>query len=56
MTYEEIIKGLEKAKDTIYIHEMGNDMYYSSNQWKEDKEELYFWEQKQKEFIMQEGK
>lgn len=50
MTYEEAKAGLEKIKQRILIHEMANDMYYSSYTYKLDKEYLSFWENKVKEF------
>lgn len=50
MTYEEAKDGLEKIKQKMLVHEMGNDMYYSSRQYREDKEDLLFWENKVKEF------
>lgn len=49
MTLEEAKKALERAKDVQYTHECGNDMYYSSHQYQEDKEDIEYWENKVKE-------
>ena len=49
MTLEEAKKGLERAQQRQYVHECGNDMYYSSQQYREDKEEIKYWEAKIKE-------
>lgn len=49
MTLEEAKKGLEKALARQYEHECANDMYYSSQQYRDDKEEIKHWETKIKE-------
>ena len=49
MTLEEAKKGLERAQQRQCDHECGNDMYYSSQQYREDKEEIKYWEAKIKE-------
>ena len=49
MTLDEAQKGLERAQQKQFEHECGNDMYYSSAQYREDKEEIKFWEAKIKE-------
>ncbi|MCH5201890.1 MAG: hypothetical protein J1F17_01660 [Oscillospiraceae bacterium] len=43
LTLEEAKRELEKAYERQSIHEVGNDMYYSSNQYKEDKQDIQFW-------------
>ena len=49
MTLEEAKKGLERAQQRQFEHECGHDMYYSSQQYREDKEEIKYWEAKIKE-------
>lgn len=49
ITLEEAQQALERALTRQYEHECGNDMYYSSQQYREDKEEIKFWEAKIKE-------
>lgn len=44
MTLEEAKKGLERAQQRQFEHECANDMYYSSQQYREDKEEIKHWE------------
>ena len=43
-TLEEAEKALERAKQRQYEHECANDMYYSSQQYREDKEDIKHWE------------
>lgn len=45
MTLEEARKGLERAQQRQFEHECGNDMYYSSRQYQEDKEEINHWKE-----------
>lgn len=40
MTLAEALIGLQKIKDKIELHEMANDMYYSSAQHVEDEPSL----------------
>lgn len=49
ITLEEAEKALERALERQYIHECANDMYYSSQRYREDKEEIKHWEAKIKE-------
>ena len=49
MTLEEAKNALKKAQQRQFEHECGNDMYYSSQQYREDKEEIKHWEAKIKE-------
>lgn len=49
ITLEEAQQALERALERQYERECGNDMYYSSRQYREDKEEIKFWEAKIKE-------
>ncbi len=49
MTLAEALIGLQKIKDKIELHEMANDMYYSSAQHVEDEQELEFWKKRVKE-------
>lgn len=44
MSLEDAKKGLEKALTRQYEHECANDMYYSSQQYKDDQEEIKHWE------------
>lgn len=48
MTLAEALIGLQKIKDKIELHEMANDMYYSSAQHVEDEQELKFWQKELK--------
>lgn len=48
ITLEECKKALENAEQRMFEHECGNDMYYSSPQYREDKEEIEYWENKLK--------
>lgn len=50
MTLAEALIGLQKIKDKIELHEMANDMYYSSAQHVEDEQELKFWQKRVKEW------
>ena len=50
MTRDEIVERLEKAENRKWMNEIGNDMYYSSPQYKEDELEIQHWEEKLKEF------
>lgn len=43
ITLEEAQQALERALERQYIHECGHDMYYSSQQYKEDEEEIKHW-------------
>lgn len=43
ITLEECKKALENAEQRMFEHECGNDMYYSSPQYCEDKEEIEHW-------------
>lgn len=43
ITLEEAEKALERALERQYVHECTNDMYYSSQQYKEDEEEIKHW-------------
>lgn len=45
ITLEEAQRALERALERQYIHECGNDMYYSSRQYRDDKEEIEHWEE-----------
>lgn len=45
ITHEEAEKALERALERQYEHECGHDMYYSSQQYKEDQEEIKHWEE-----------
>ena len=45
ITLEEAEKALERALERQYEHECGHDMYYSSQQYKEDQEEIKHWEE-----------
>lgn len=45
---ETVLSGLQWAKSQEYIHECGNDMYYSSPQRKEDLELIKHWSDKLK--------
>lgn len=49
MTLEEALNALDKAKRKQYEHECSNDMYYSSQQYQEDKGEIEHWELKIRE-------
>lgn len=49
ITLKDAKKGLEKALERQYEHECGNDMYYTSQQYREDKEEIEHWKTKIKE-------
>ena len=49
ITLEEAFNALEKAKQKQYEHECANDMYYSSQQYRDDQEEIKHWEMKIKE-------
>lgn len=49
ITLEEAQRALERALERQYVHECANDMYYSSRQYKEDREEIKYWEAKIKE-------
>lgn len=44
ITLEEAQQALERALERQYVHECGHDMYYSSQQYKEDQEEIKHWE------------
>ena len=44
ITLEEAQRALERALELQYEHECANDMYYSSQQYREDQEEIYYWE------------
>lgn len=46
MTLAEALIGLQRIKDKIELHEMANDMYYSSAQHVEDEQELKFWKKR----------
>lgn len=46
ITLEECKKALENAEQRMFEHECGNDMYYSSPQYREDKEEIEHWKNK----------
>lgn len=48
ITLEECKKALENAEQRMFEHECGNDMYYSSPQYREDKEEIEYWKNKLK--------
>lgn len=43
ITLEEAQRALERALERQHVHECGNDMYYSSGQYKEDEEEIKHW-------------
>lgn len=45
ITLEEAEKALERALERQYIHECANDMYYSSQQYRDDQEEIKHWEE-----------
>lgn len=45
ITLEEAQRALEKALARQYEHECGYDMYYSSQQYKEDQEEINHWKE-----------
>lgn len=45
ITLEEAQQALERALERQYVHECGNDMYYSSQQYRDDKEEIKHWEE-----------
>lgn len=49
LTLEEAQRALERAQQRQFEHECGHDMYYSSAQYREDKEEIKYWEAKIKE-------
>lgn len=49
MTLAEALIGLQRIKDKIELHEMANDMYYSSAQHVKDEQELKFWQKRVKE-------
>ena len=49
ITLEEAQRALERALERQYEHECANDMYYTSQQYKEDQEEIKHWEMKIKE-------
>lgn len=44
ITLEEAQQALERALERQYEHECANDMYYSSQQYKDDQEEIKHWE------------
>lgn len=44
ITLEEAQQALVRALERQYVHECGHDMYYSSQQYKEDQEEIHHWE------------
>lgn len=48
ITLEECKKALENARERMFEHECANDMYYSFPQYREDKEEIEYWENKLK--------
>lgn len=54
MTLAEALIGLQKIKDKIELHEMANDMYYSSAQHVEDEQELNALERRLRELKEQE--
>lgn len=45
MNRADIKAKLESAKERKWMHEMGNDMYYSSPQYKEDELEIQHWQE-----------
>ena len=49
ITLEEAQRAVERALERQYEHECANDMYYTSQQYKEDQEEIKHWEAKIKE-------
>ena len=49
-TLEEYNRALEKAEQRMFEHECANDMYYSSLQYREDKEEIEHWKKQIKKF------
>lgn len=50
ITLEECKKALEKAEQRMFEHECGNDMYYSSSQYREDKEDIQYWKKQIEKF------
>lgn len=49
ITLASALMALEKVKERIFVHEVADDMYYSSQTYRDDKKDLKFWEDKVKE-------
>lgn len=45
ITLEEAFNALDRALERQYEHECANDMYYSSQQYRDDQEEIKHWKE-----------